>query len=163
MKPKTILKGALGETSRSEQAALKLFVVLTRAHQSVAAHAEADIRKSGLTPAEFGVLEMLYHKGPTLLGEVQQSVLVSSGGMTFLVDKLVAKKLVERRDCPTDRRARYAALTPEGERLITRLFPRHAERIATVVGGLTQAEQRELTGLLRKLGLGAAAILTQED
>ena len=38
--------------------------------------------------------------------------------------------LVARRACPTDRRARYAALTPRGEQLIERIFPEHAAVIA---------------------------------
>ena len=41
----------------------------------------------------------------------------SSGGFTKLADRLEADGLIERRDDPTDRRVRNAALTPEGERL----------------------------------------------
>jgi len=138
-------------------AALKLYVVLMRASAAVGRRVEESITRHGLSPAEFGILEALYHRGPMLLGEVQRRILVSSGGITFLVDKLASKGLVERRECETDRRARYAALTSEGERLIDRIFPPHAARIAEVVGkaALTAAEQRELTSLLRRLGTSA--------
>src|SRR5678815_4263900 len=111
------------------QTALKLLVTLARAYNSVIVHLENDIKRHGLTQAEFGVLEMLFHTGPQLLGEIQRKILVSSGGITFVVDKLVAKGFVERQDCPTDRRARYAALPPAGEKLIARIFPGHAERV----------------------------------
>lgn len=139
-----------------EKAALKLWVVLNRAQQSVAARAAAHVKESGLTIGEFAILDLLYHKGPTLLGEVQKRVLASSGGITFLVDKLVGKGLVERQDCQTDRRARYAVLTDEGGRLMRRIFPRHARHIADALGGLTAKEQQTATDLLRRLGTAAA-------
>lgn len=137
--------------------ALRLWVVLARAYTAVARHAEADVARHGLTGSEFGILEALYHKGPMLLGEIQRKVLVSSGGITFLVDRLGARGLVERRACPEDRRARYAALTPDGEALIERIFPEHRARLHDVLGALTADEQREAARLLRQLGRAAAA------
>jgi MarR family 2-MHQ and catechol resistance regulon transcriptional repressor len=135
---------------------LKLLVVLARAYASVTRHTEADVARHGLTIAEFGVLEALYHKGPLLLGEVQRRILVSSGGITFLVDRLQKKGLVERRTCKEDRRARYAALTKQGEALIRRIFPEHARCISHAVSGLTKAERQTAIKLLRTMGRAAA-------
>ena len=135
---------------------LKLFVVLSRAHAAIAAHAQADIARHGLTLTEFGVLEALYHKGPLLLGEVQRKILVTSGGVTYLVDRLAARGLVERRRCPTDRRAYYAALTPEGETLIGEIFPAHAAALDRALQGLDAAEKEQAIRLLRQLGRHAA-------
>lgn len=138
--------------------ALKLWVVLSRAAAAVEAHAVADMTRNGFTPAEFGVLEALHHKGPLLLGDVQRRTLVSSGGTTFLVDRLEKRGLVERRSCPTDRRARYAALTPAGTALMVEIFPVHAEAIRRAMSGLGLADQREATDLLRVLGREASAL-----
>lgn len=140
------------------ETSLKLWVVLTRAYQAVQRHAAADQERSSLSEGEFAVLEVLYHKGPLLLVEVQRRVLVSSGGITYLVDRLVRKGLVERRPCSTDRRAVYAALTGAGERLIGDIFPAHADAIAHAMAGLTEAEQRQAIRLIKKLGLHAAAV-----
>lgn len=137
---------------------LKLWVVLSRAQAAIEAHARADVERHDLTLAEFGILEALHHKGPMLLGEVQKKILVSSGGITYLVDRLEKKGLVERQECPTDRRARYAALTPAGEELIRRIFPEHARALADALAGLDDDEKREAITLLRKLGKHAATI-----
>ncbi|HLU24179.1 MAG TPA: MarR family transcriptional regulator [Longimicrobiales bacterium] len=137
---------------------LKLWVVLSRTYHAVAAHAQADVARHGLTVAEFGILEALHHKGPMLLGEVQRKILVSSGGISYLVDRLESKGLVERRECPEDRRARYVALTPEGEALIRRIFPEHARRLAHALSGLDEDEKREAIRLLRALGKRAAEL-----
>jgi MarR family 2-MHQ and catechol resistance regulon transcriptional repressor len=139
-----------------QELALKLFVVLSRAHTAVARITEQDIARHGFSPGEFAILEALYHRGPLLLGEVQRKVLVSSGGVTYLVDRLAEQGLVERQDCPTDRRARYAALTAKGEELIGRIFPGHAEAVERAAAGLSTEEKRAAIALLRKLGLAAA-------
>ncbi len=76
--------------------ALKLWVVLARSFRAVEAHAEADIARHELTLAEFGVLEALYHKGPLLLGDLQRRILVSSGGVTWLVNRLVNEDQLEK-------------------------------------------------------------------
>jgi MarR family 2-MHQ and catechol resistance regulon transcriptional repressor len=143
---------------RSEDAALKLWVVLSRARAAVAKHAEADVARHGLTGTEFGILEALYHVGPLLLGELQRKILVSSGGVTYLVDQLEKKGLVERRECREDRRARYAALTPDGEKLMDRIFPEHARTIARALSGLTAGETAQATALLRTMGTRAAEL-----
>ena len=146
----------------SVRAALKLWIVLARAQRAIQLHAEDDVARHNLTLAEFAVLEALYHRGELLLGELQKKVLVSSGGMTWLVNRLVERGLVERRACEEDRRARYAALTPAGKRLMKRIFPAHGERIDEAMRSLTIAERVEAAELLKKLGLDAAAMLEVE-
>lgn len=137
--------------------ALKLWLTMAKAYQAAAELSRIDIAKHELTPAEFSIVEALYHKGPLLLGDVQRKVLVSSGGTTFLVDRLEKRGLVERQSCPSDRRARYAALTREGTAMMKRIFPAHAEAMREAMAGLTQTEQRAATALLKRLGMAAAA------
>src|SRR5215217_3186707 len=152
-----------GEARDEETAlALRLWIALARAHNAVAVQAQADVARHGLTVAEFGVLEALYHKGPMLLNEVQRRILVSSGGITYLVDRLEKRGLVERRDCPGDRRARIAALTAAGEALVREIFPEHAARIKQAVSGLGKKEKREAIRLLRALAAGAALPAAEE-
>lgn len=136
--------------------ALKLYVVLARAGAAVERRAQADIATYGLSQGEFAIMDVLYHKGPLLLGEVQRKILVSSGGVTYLVDRLEAAGLVERRECDTDRRARYAALTRKGEQLMKRIFPQHAAALEQAVAGLNVTEKKQAIELLRKLGIAAA-------
>jgi MarR family 2-MHQ and catechol resistance regulon transcriptional repressor len=135
--------------------ALKLWVVMARATAAIGEVVKSQVEPYDLTPTEFSILEALYHKGPLLLGEVQKKVLVSSGGITFLVDRLETRGFVERRACPSDRRARYAALTKRGTKLMADIFPAHAAVIREAMGALSRAEQRQVTGMLKALGKGA--------
>lgn len=145
-------------TSPEETAALRLWVILSRAHAAIAEHASDDVARHGLTLAEFAILEALYHRGPMLLGEVQRRILVSSGGITFLVDRLAAKELVERRTCASDRRARYAALTEKGEAMVAEIFPTHAAALTRAMGGLPMTQQGAIADALRTLGHHAAEL-----
>lgn len=143
------------EASRQDTA-LKLWVVLARAHSAVAEHARAHAATHGLTLQEFGIMEALHHKGDLLLGELQDKILVTSGGVTYLVDRLAEKGMVERRECTEDRRARYAALTPKGKTLMRRIFPEHAEWLGHALNGLSGTEQKEAARLLKALGTHAS-------
>lgn len=146
----------LNVESPEQARALKLLVVLSRASAAVQAHLHSSVAEFDLTLTEFGILEALYHRGPLLLGEVQRRILVSSGGVTYLVDRLERRGLVERQSCPEDRRARYAVLTAEGEALISRVFPEHARCIERILARLEPEEQDAAIQLLRTLGHAAA-------
>ncbi|MBP3966599.1 MarR family winged helix-turn-helix transcriptional regulator [Paenibacillus lignilyticus] len=134
---------------------LHLFIILSRAHQWVSAHVHQDIRKHGLNPTEFGVLELLYHKGEQPLQQIGEKILMTSGNITYVIDKLVAKGLAHRKACPTDRRVIYAEITEQGIQFLDDVFPSHREVISNAVSGLSSEEQKQAIQLLKKLGIAA--------
>ncbi|MFC4598313.1 MarR family winged helix-turn-helix transcriptional regulator [Cohnella hongkongensis] len=142
-------------TGNERDASLDLFIALSRASQWVNAHVDRDIKRCGLNRTEFGVLELLYHKGSQPLQQIGGKVLMSSGNITYVVDKLEQKGLVRRRDCTEDRRLIYADMTEAGRKLIDDVFPRHAEIIRQAVSGLGEEEKRTASALLKKLGKAA--------
>src|SRR5674476_1085451 len=94
--------------SGSEQdAALKLWVVLSRAHDSVAELAKDDVERGELSLTEFAVLEALYHRGDLTAGDVSKRVLLRSGSLTYVIDKLAQRRLLARKVCEADRRRTY--------------------------------------------------------
>ena len=143
--------------------ALDLWVVLARATDALGRHARADVARHGLADAEFGVLEILYHRGRLPVCQVQRRILLQSGSTTYVVDKLVRRGLVRRAPNPRDRRGTLLALTPAGRRLIARIFPGHARALRRAMGGLSKSEQKRAADLVRRLGLGAAARLERSD
>src|SRR2546429_7981531 len=115
---------------------LQLWVVLARAFDAVERHSRASIARFRLGTTEFGVLEVLYHKGELPVCEVQRRILVESSSTTYVVDKLCNRGLVRRRPSTADRRVTLLALTPAGRRLIARIFPPHAAAMRRAVGAL---------------------------
>lgn len=138
---------------KDQERTLKLFVVLSRASKVIAEESHKLIDKHGLNPTEFGVLELLYHRGRQPIQKIGQKILLRSGSMTYVVNKLEERGYLERVFCTKDKRITYISITEEGAKLIERIFPKHAEQIESLMSGLTVEEQELAIDLVRKLGL----------
>jgi MarR family 2-MHQ and catechol resistance regulon transcriptional repressor len=141
---------------RKADTALSTWVKLARAFSVFNRKTGEQIRSYGLTQAQFGVLEVLGHKGPMTPGDLCAKQLVSGGNITVVVDHLERDGLVERRRSATDRRSIVIHLTPAGRRLFRHIFPAHAEFVGDLASVLTEAEQKNLGALLKKLGKAVA-------
>jgi len=137
---------------KKEDPSLRLFVVLSKAYRSITDQVERDIQKEGLNPTEFGVLELLYHQGEQPLQKIGDKILLASGSITYVVDKLQEKGLLERKPCPNDRRITYAAISDEGRKLLQSIFPDHWKKIEEITGGLSNEEKEQIIPLLKQLG-----------
>ena len=83
-----------------------------------------------------------------LAGEVS----LTSGGITRLVDRIVAAGYVERISCPTDRRSVFVALTPAGTEKLVEATVVHLEGLERhLLGPLDPTEREALAVILRKL------------
>jgi MarR family transcriptional regulator, 2-MHQ and catechol-resistance regulon repressor len=134
---------------------LKLWVVMSRAMRSIQTHLERQVERHGLNLTEFAVLEVLLHKKTLRIGEIGDRVLLTTGSMTYVIDKLERRGLLKRVMCETDRRAIYAELTDEGRALIEMVFPEHAQTIRALMEGVTLEEKEQVITLLKRLGLYA--------
>jgi len=138
---------------KDTERALKLFIVLSRASKVVLEEANKLIESYKLNPTEFAVLELLYHKGRQPIQKIGQKILLSSGSMTYVVDKLEKKGLIERVYCTEDKRITYMSITTAGKDLIEEIFPSHEKKINELMSALTESEQETAIELMRKLGL----------
>jgi MarR family 2-MHQ and catechol resistance regulon transcriptional repressor len=133
---------------------LKLFVVLSRAFRSIGDQTNKSIQRFNLNPTEFAVLELLFHKGDTPLQQIGGKILIASGSITYVVDKLEKKGLLVRKQCSKDRRVTYASLTESGKEYMEEIFPQHERFVHEIQSGLTLEEKEDLIVLLKKLGHG---------
>lgn len=138
--------------SVAERRALDLYIKVMRAANALADRAFNTADHEGLTPTQFGVLEALLHLGPLMPSQIAAKQLQSRNNVTSVLDALERSGYVERRRCPDDRRSIWVHLTPGGDSLIRRVFPRHLRAIVEAVSALTPHEQEAAGGLLRKLG-----------
>lgn len=136
---------------------LKLWVVLNRAVRSIGEHLRHQVEGHGLSITEFGVLEVLLHKGRLPIGEIGSRVLLTSGSMTYVVDKLERRGLLQRRACEDDRRVIHAELSAEGRALIEVVFAEHAALLDELMNGLSHEERATAAELVKRLGLHAQA------
>jgi MarR family transcriptional regulator, 2-MHQ and catechol-resistance regulon repressor len=134
---------------------LKVFIVLSRALQSLKKRVEEDIKCLGLNPTEFAVLELIYSKGDQPIQKIGEKVLIASSSITYVVDKLEKKELIKRKPCPKDRRITYATITDAGIELMNEVFPKHKSSMQEIFGGLDIQEKEDIIEQLKKLGFHA--------
>jgi len=132
--------------------ALDTFIKFTRAANAFQARLYQREAIEDLTPSQFGVLETLWHLGPLCQGVLSGKLLSSTGNMTLVLDNLEKRSLIQRVRDQEDRRMITIHLTPAGQELIERVFPRMAEAIQAEFAVLSAEEQRQLGDLCRTLG-----------
>jgi MarR family transcriptional regulator, 2-MHQ and catechol-resistance regulon repressor len=110
-----------------------------------------DMTKNNLNITEFSVLEVLFHKGKQTIQQIGNSILVSSGSMTYVVDKLEQKSLLKRHACPEDRRVIHVTLTGDGSELMKKIMLKHEEFVDHTFNSLNGNELDNLVRLLEKV------------
>ncbi|WP_242143362.1 MULTISPECIES: MarR family winged helix-turn-helix transcriptional regulator [unclassified Bacillus cereus group] len=142
----------------NEDLSLKLFVIFSRAGQSITKRIEEDIKGYGIHPTEFAVLELLFNKGDQPIQKIGDKILLASSSITYVIDKLEKKQLLVRRPCSNDRRVTYAAITLEGIEFMKMIFPKHKKAIQQIFDGLSHEEQKMMIEQLKKLGYHAQSL-----
>jgi len=99
----------------------------------------------GISHLMFEVLLILGRTGgPGLsIGAIAREQVLTTGGMTRLIDRMEAAGLVERADDPADRRARWVRLTPLGEQTAVRAARVHLANIRRYFLDPLPADDRE--------------------
>lgn len=109
-----------------------------------------------ITPAIFGVLEVLQHNKGLTQSRLAAAIGLDRSSLVPLLDKLQKRNLVARESSVEDRRSNHLYLTPEGRQLLAKADKRvrlHEERI---LAPLTKSETKRLITLLSKIGQGKA-------
>jgi DNA-binding MarR family transcriptional regulator len=133
------------EAALSEFAGQLFFRLWRASHTRIAAALESV----GLTPALFGLLNLLGRVEGANQQELGTAMGVDPSTMVSLIDEREAKGLAKRQPHATDRRARAVVLTAKGRRLRERGREMAAQVEDEVLGGLSAADRRELIRLLR--------------
>jgi DNA-binding MarR family transcriptional regulator len=133
------------ETAVTEFAGQLFFRLWRASHTRIAAALETV----GLTPARFGLLNLLGALEGANQQELGSAMGIDPSTMVSLIDELEAAGLAKRQPHPKDRRAREVVLTAKGRRLRERGRQMASQVEDEVLGGLSAAERRDLLKLLR--------------
>ncbi len=135
---------------------------LARAHAAVSGRAQEALTEAGLPPlAWYQLLSALSDAGEEgmRMSDLAEAMILSRGGLTKLLDRLVSAGLVERKACPTDRRVSNAILLTAGEKLHAEMRPVvDAELEASFAGAISDEEAELIAGALGRIQ-GAACSL----
>jgi len=132
---------------------LKTLTILLRATNFIQEKIKEDVSKYDLNLSEFGALEVLYHKGPLPVQAICEKVLIASSSMSYVIENLIKKELIEKIKDPSDRRIHIVHLTDKGIMLFDEVYPKHLAHMRSVIDVLDENEEKELQSLLKKLGI----------
>lgn len=103
-----------------------------RTHAAVVRELDVEMQAAhDLSLTQYEVLLLLARSdsGSLRLSDLAHGALLSLSGLSRLVDRLAAMGLVERAQCPDDRRSSLACLTPAGRKRFREARPTHLEGV----------------------------------
>jgi len=115
---------------------------------------EDTVVEQGLDHAEYKLLVRLRSCAPGAresAGELSRNLVMSSGGMTNLLDRLEERGLVRRVPDPGDRRSVLVELTAAGKKTVDRAVSTEASREESFFEDLGPGERKELNEGLRRI------------
>jgi DNA-binding MarR family transcriptional regulator len=124
-------------TSQERSAAVAAFIALVRAHASATRGLSAELLdEHGLTLNDYECLLRLSRADGGMLRRVDLSreLLLTPSGITRLLEGLERAGYVERKNCPSDARVAYAALTPGGRAKLKEASRSHVASIRELFG-----------------------------
>jgi DNA-binding MarR family transcriptional regulator len=125
-------EGTCGILGQIDDERLHLMGLVIRANRRLTDRLGRDLENSVGIPLVF--FDVLIHVGAAPEGRLTMSrlsadVALTTGGVTRLVDRMVDAGLVERKNCPSDRRSVHVVLTPEGGAMLEKAVAAHIEGI----------------------------------
>jgi DNA-binding MarR family transcriptional regulator len=102
------------------------WVALVQAHAALTGRVQEALAAADFPPLPwFEVLSTLADAPEERLkmGDLAEALVITRGGLTKLVDRLIKAGLLERTFCETDRRVSYATLLPAGREMLEEMRP----------------------------------------
>ncbi|MHB8219351.1 MAG: MarR family winged helix-turn-helix transcriptional regulator [Acidimicrobiales bacterium] len=110
---------------------------------------EAVAHKLGLSRTDVRCIDLLVRRGTMAAGELGDATGLSSGAVTFLVDRLELAGVVIRRRDPSDRRRVLVELVPEAARRSYEVHSPMVEDMRALLGRHTVGELETIRAFLR--------------
>jgi DNA-binding MarR family transcriptional regulator len=99
---------------------------LTRTHAAIVQRLQEALASADFPPLPWYEVLAAVAEAPEQrmkMGELAEALVITRGGLTKLVDRLVKAGLLERTFCETDRRVSYATLLPAGRGMLDEMRP----------------------------------------
>ena len=133
---------------RIRQPGVLAWLRLVRLYQLLSRREVEHLTPYGLSPAQFDILAHVGAREGQCQQELADSLLVTKGNITQLLDRLEQAGLLERRPAG---RSNQLYLTQAGRELVAEVVPAHEAVMAEPFARLSREDQIQLLALLRRL------------
>ena len=113
---------------------------------------KAFLSQFGITSQQYDILRIIQHANgePLSTSELCTQMIDKKSDTSRMVDRLVAKGLVQKQPCPHDGRRIHVFLTNEGEYLLSTIYTKKRQQIG-LLNSLSEKELDVLNQLLSTL------------
>ncbi|QMV16888.1 MarR family winged helix-turn-helix transcriptional regulator [Vibrio spartinae] len=123
---------------------------LSRVNRFISQQRQTVLKSHGMNATEFDILLMLRLCNQSLTPtELYQTLIVSSGGMSTRIERLVQRGWIERIASQSDRRSCKVKITSEGLVLIDKVVESCLAAEKLLLEPLTKEEQEQISSFLR--------------
>lgn len=147
------LQAEIRQTKPFQSPAQEAILALFRTSDLLERRLAQLVEPRGISLQQYNVLRILRGAGqegtPTL--DIADRMIQLAPGITRLLDKLAAKRLVRRERCSEDRRQVLCWITDAGLRLLSDLEQPLAKAGTRAMDPLNAAEQRHLIAMLQRV------------
>ena len=131
------------------------WIAIAQTHAAVSGRLQDALTAAELPPLPWFEVLATLDRAPEQrlkMGELAEALVITRGGLTKLVDRLIKAGLLERAFCETDRRVSYATLLPAGVELLAEMRPIVRSELALAFSaGLTVEQAEELRTMLERV------------
>ena len=99
----------------NDMPSIKFLIVLGKMYASVFGKVEKHIKELSLNTTEFLIMYAIAAHGALTIQAIASKIFVTSGNMTYTIDKLEQRGLLRRIRCEEDRRKIYIDFTEAGK------------------------------------------------
>lgn len=135
----------------SQTAIFETLRELARCYQRFECFAAHDIRQFELTPAQFDIIATLGNTEGMTPKQLCEKTLITKGTLTGVVDRLIAKSLLNRQPSQQDGRSYIVCLTPAGQTLFEQIFPLHVKTLQQAFAKFSANDFKKINASLAQL------------
>jgi DNA-binding MarR family transcriptional regulator len=131
------------------------WIAIAQTHAAVTGRLQEALTAAELPPLPWFEVLATLDRAPEQrlkMGDLAEALVITRGGLTKLVDRLIKAGLLERTFCETDRRVSYATLLPAGVELLAEMRPVVRAELATAfTANLTVEEADGLRATMERI------------
>lgn len=132
----------------------KFLVVLGKMYAAVFGRVEKHLKTIGYNTTEFLLMYAIAANGKLTIQDIAGRIFVTSGNMTYTIDKLEKRHLLQRIPCPEDRRKIYVDFTDQGKETWDQVLQDHVQYLQTLFAEIDEEDLIETIQSMKLIGKG---------
>lgn len=135
-----------------EETAMKFLIVLGKMHASIFEKLDKHVKDLGINTTEFLVMFSIAANGKLTIQDIAERISVTSGNMTYTIDKLEKRNYLQRIRCSEDRRRIFIDFTQEGSDFWDEIIVDHMDYLNELFSDIDSKDLIQTINYMKQIG-----------